>query len=258
MTYKTKPAAQPRVQLDPALFQIMPEQMDVEAMTRHSSINHHVDGMDYLCLSRSEALTVKLYLMEEPRNDNSGFLVNPHSHRYAFSSIVLAGALAHLRFMPSVATYASEWERFEYHAETRELKRIAPAWLHREAEICPAGARYFVEPHEIHTLCVDSAGPLLLGLVQFADQGTTSDLYLPVGSNGKMTLPGTRKPTIAELSSLRDRAIELMRASATFDTRTQYFERTAKGIENLKRESAGAQATVRELLEAAVKAESHQ
>jgi hypothetical protein len=250
MPHKKPQAAQPRVQLDPGLFRVMLEQMDVEAMACHSSINHHVNGMNYLCLSRSEALTVKLYLMEEPRNDNSGFLVNPHSHRYAFSSIVLAGALAHLRFMPSYATDARAWGRYEYHAETRERTKLCAASLHREVESCPVGTCYFVEPHEIHTLHVDPASPLLLGLVQFADEGTTSDLYLPMADNGEMAMPQTRRPTVAELSALRGRALGLM--GGDFDQRTEHFAKVAQGVERLQRDMAGADKQVKGLLQTAV------
>jgi hypothetical protein len=240
------------VPLSAALFQIMLEQMDVETMVRHSSINHHVNGMSYLCLSRTESLTVKLYLMEEPRNDNSGYLVNPHSHRYAFSSIVLFGALAHLRFRPSDHAGDRQWDRFEYHAETRERNKVGATKLRREVESCTAGACYFVEPHEIHTLHVDPAGPLLLGLVQFADQGITSDLYLPAGDNGAMVLPQTRRPSVDELAALRDRALELIAAGSSFADRTQHLATAAQGIATHRRDNAAAAVSSCAVMDAAL------
>lgn len=241
-----------RVQLDPALFRFLLEEMDAEAMTGHSSINHHVDGMNYLCLSRSESLTVKLYLMEEPRNDNSGFLVNPHSHRYAFSSLVLAGALAHLRFMPSESASDRQWDRFEYRAETREREKIGTTRLRREVESCSTGTCYFVEPHEIHTLHVDPAGPLLLGLVQFSDQTSTSDLYLPIADNGEMALPQTRRPTVGEMIGLRDRALDLIQAGDAFAARSRHWANVGQSIAAKKDESRAASASVSAFIDGAL------
>ena len=46
--------------LDRKFFaQMLREVSPAEAMP-HSVINHHVNGMDYLCLHRSDKLTVKL------------------------------------------------------------------------------------------------------------------------------------------------------------------------------------------------------
>lgn len=194
------------------MFQILLAQMDLEAMREHSQMNHHVNGMHYLCLSRTDKFTIKLYLMDKPANPNSLFLVNPHSHRYAFASMVLAGELNHMRFFerPQDGTYT--WDKYQFDCETRRQRWVAAVELDATVDRCQVGAQYFVEPNEIHTLVVHQGAPLMLGLMQFADTQDDSALYVPQSAGGKVNFSANYQPTLEDMAVLRERAFELLGA----------------------------------------------
>ncbi|ATI15711.1 hypothetical protein [Bordetella phage vB_BbrM_PHB04] len=191
-------------------FKTLLEQMDPVEMAQHSTINHHVDGMQYLCLHRSPKLTAKIYLIEQPTNPNSGFLVHPHSHRYPFSSVVLAGQLEHIRFLEMDG---ASWVRYSYRAESRQrlYDRACGLLVHR-IEPHHRGSSYFVQPYEIHTLrmITEPAKPVMIGLMQFADTQPTSELYLPDGMD-EVAYPQSRQPTAIEAFALRNRCLELLK-----------------------------------------------
>lgn len=73
---------------DEALHEIM----------QNSFHNFHVKGFDYICLERTPQITKKVYFFE----GNVAHLpevVNPHNHRYNFSTKVLSGKLLDTRYM---------------------------------------------------------------------------------------------------------------------------------------------------------------
>lgn len=188
-------------------FRTLLRQMDPAAMAQHSVLNHHAEGVDYICLHRTPTLTAKLYLIEQPRNPNSGFLVHPHSHRYAFTSTVLCGGLRHIRFFERDGV---QWQRHTYRAENRSREATRLCGLHAVAESHVRGHSYFVAPHEIHTLqMLPRPVPLLIGLLQFSDEQPESDLYLPAGQD-EMLYPDSRVPTAEDMRRLRARALELL------------------------------------------------
>lgn len=192
------------------IFRTLLQQMDAAEMAQHSTINHHVDGMQYLCLHRSPKLTAKIYLIEQPTNPNSGYLVHPHSHRYPFSSTLLSGELMHLRFGEIDGT---AWNRYRYHAEGRIRQHESPCDLALSAqEYCPCGSSYFVQPFEVHTLQLPDLWhkqPVMIGLLQFADTQPTSELYLPAGMD-EVVYPDSRRPTPEQAFALRTRCLELL------------------------------------------------
>ena len=227
--------------LTSSLFHTLLQTMNPEKMAEHSVLKHHADCLDYLCLHRSEDLTVKLYLIEKPENTNSGFLVNPHSHRYAFSSIMLAGSLQHLRLTPAgwinnphdsaefeipfdlnsqlIRADGKLWGEVEYNPDSR-VRVDKDTWYGlypTSRKIVTAGDTYFVKPHEIHTLKMlpeISPGPVLIGLVQFKNERETSRLFLPKQSryddHPHMEYPASRVPDIEETEALRNRCLQLM------------------------------------------------
>jgi hypothetical protein len=71
-------------------------------ITANSFKNFHVLGMDYLCLSRSDDRTVKVYMAEWARS-MAEEIVNPHDHRYDFRTICLAGQISNHAFRPASA-----------------------------------------------------------------------------------------------------------------------------------------------------------
>lgn len=199
------------INLDRNMFQILLAQMDLEAMRQHSQMNHHVNGLHYLCLSRTEKLTVKLYLMDKPANPNSTFLVHPHSHRYSFATMVLAGGVDHLRFSEYPDDGYYPWDKYAFDCETRRQRKVGTFGLAATVDRCEVGAQYFVNTDEIHTLVVHHGGPLLLGLVQFADTEDHSAIYLPK-SLVDINFACNFMPTLEDMHVLRERAFELLGA----------------------------------------------
>jgi hypothetical protein len=164
----------------------------------HSYMNHHVDGMHYLCLHRSPALTVKLYLMKRPTNPNEGFLVSPHAHRYAFHTVLLSGSVDHIRFAEDIGI---GHERYSYIAESKAMVRTRTVRLDvMDIEHVAKSGTYFVDVNEIHTLRpTDPSWPLLLGLFQYSDLLPSSALYLPQHLNGYLLRPKTRPMTLRDM-----------------------------------------------------------
>lgn len=194
----------------PIFYRTLLEQMNPATMAQHSTINHHANGVQYLCLHRTMGLTVKLYLIERPENHHSGYLVNPHSHRYPFSSTVLAGRLLHVRFVES-NDLTKDWSRCTYYYEQRRTVHDELVALEGFPDLIEKGESYWVDPHEIHTLrMLERGGPLLLGLTQFADTRPASNLYLPIGQD-EPVYPDSRQPSANEMAALRDRCMELLR-----------------------------------------------
>ncbi len=184
-------------------------ELDPAEAAQHSTINHHVEGMDYLCLHRSEKLTAKLYFIDPARiaKESGSFLVTPHTHRYAFESTVLAGLLRHARFSQ---LSGCDVERFTYDAETRARRREGHhnliAYDVRTHGSNTSDDTYWVDTDEIHTLLVPYR-PVLLGLVQFADTRPVSDVFIPSREDGRLEFPASRRPTAEEADDLRRRAL---------------------------------------------------
>jgi hypothetical protein len=178
-------------------------------MAQHSCINHHVDGMNYICLLRTDELTIKIYMMGRPENPNNGFLVNPHSHRYPFDSTVLCGELEHIRFHKTSTTFkgVKVWSEYQYSPETREIVNMGEAQFFMSSVYHTEGGSYFVKSDEIHTLRFNDDKPVIIGLTQFADEREHSELYLPREQKGFLQ-PNSRCPTVEELEELKVVAIK--------------------------------------------------
>lgn len=187
-------------------FEQLLHEMSVIKMAPYSRINHHADGVDYLCLHRSDELTVKLYLIEEPVNQNGNGLVNPHSHRYAFQSVVLHGSLIHATYRQKPGGY---YDRFIHNPDQDTLTTDGSFGLQRTLEPMVTGDSYFILPQHIHTLrMIPKSGPVLIGIAQFRDTRRTSHLYIPTGK--QMLRPDTRIPTVGELFGRKLRCLDLL------------------------------------------------
>jgi hypothetical protein len=197
--------------MNPKFFQQLLAEMDPTVTAQHSTINHHVEGMDYLCLHRGDKLTAKLYFIEPKRVKAAPgeFLVTPHSHRYAFQTVVMAGDLTHVRF-DKVIGHEGNWEHFGYHAETRARRRegfcdlsIRSSRVHSFGNyLCDS---YWVDAHELHTLRVPEE-PVLLGLVQFGDTREQSDIFIKTEKKGALEFAASRRPSVDEVIELEKRA----------------------------------------------------
>lgn len=182
------------------LYSKLLDRIDVRKMAQHSVLNHHANGMHYLCLHRSDDLTVKIYFMEETANPNSDFLVHPHSHRYAFETTVLVGVVEHVLFDPA---WGKAWQEFEYRMEHKTLNKVRDLGLTAARRaIYDEGDTYFVKPDEVHTLrMLNLPEPVVLGLTQYQDERAFSELYLPAGCD-EPVFPDSRQPTPDELDAL--------------------------------------------------------
>lgn len=183
-------------------------EMDLVEMMNHSMMNHIINGMHYLCLHRSPKITLKLYLIERKTNDFAGFLLHPHTHRYAFDSTVLAGSIEELKFQPCKG---DEWDQYEYVTELRKFERRANYGLIGEGHVYQPGEHYFNDVTDIHTLrAVPDAGPVLIGLMQFMDTKRSSDLYLPFGRPEALKFSDSRRPSVNNMKWLRQRCLDLL------------------------------------------------
>ncbi|MEX3764424.1 hypothetical protein [Paraburkholderia phenoliruptrix] len=197
--------------MTPQSFRQLLEELDPRVAAQYSTINHHVDGMQYLCLHRSPRLTVKLYLIDPALIDRQPgeFLVTPHTHRYAFESTVLAGSLDHVRFVESSAHDDGEaYDRFVYLPETRaRLEAGSTRLAVRERHTYGVGASYWNDVRDIHTLAI-SDRLTVLGLTQFADTERNSIVYVKPGA--EMKYPAAHTPTTAPTDLMRRLALDAM------------------------------------------------
>jgi hypothetical protein len=188
------------------IYRTLLDQLNPELAAADSMLNHHADGMDYLCLHRAGGLTVKLYLLHYAENENNGWLVNPHSHRYSFESTVLAGAIRHITF---ARQKGREWQEHRYDPDNKTVKPGQHVGLEWQADLHKPGSSYFVDPMDIHTLqVVKEAGPTLIGIHQMADVKQQTELYMRPGET--MMMPNYRRPSVAQVEELARRCMDLM------------------------------------------------
>lgn len=201
---------------DLVLFSKLLHSVGLEQMA-NSRINHHANGMDYLCLLRTPKLTVKLYRIKDTaKNVNSGYLVHPHNHRYGFSSVLLHGDITHIRFkltqLPSEAD--STYDKWVYSAENKKGQKDPRGafMLTERIEHHRQRGEYLVNPYEIHTLRIKEGQETLIGLIQYEDTAMLSDLYLPSGKSfDDLPKVDTRTPTVDEFVQLREDCINLFK-----------------------------------------------
>lgn len=200
--------------------------LNLEKCQKHSRMDHHAVGMNYLNLQRSEKFTLKLYMIEGDIRHNSGYLVHPHSHRYEFNTVVLAGSIGNVIFddvgkrpKKSATQHYEESiagggclhaDRYEYSHEDGLTGEPVQTWLDIDTGRSAGytkGQSYLLKTDEIHTL-VTRGEPTLLCLSQFEDRVTTNRLYLPVG----MTLPEPTGyiPSMEQMAAMKQRAMELL------------------------------------------------
>lgn len=77
--------------------------------------NFHAKGLDYICLERRVNLTRKVYFLNGDVTKIPE-VVNPHDHRYSFSTTVLAGEMLDHCFAPAgtLVDDAHVYDRFSY------------------------------------------------------------------------------------------------------------------------------------------------
>ena len=143
--------------------------IDLDHVLDNSFKNFHVKGFDYLCVRRSARITDKLYFFD---GDISKLpeVVNPHDHRYAFNTKVLAGRSKNTVYQPSLT--GQVYNRFDYltplnggdgfHWSGYEHLDVASDHAYAKGEGYSSG------PNDIHTISI-LEDRTILWLRQFED-----------------------------------------------------------------------------------------
>lgn len=128
-------------------------EVTVDEVIANSFRDYHVKGFDYICLRRSPSETVKLYFFD---GDVSKLpeVVNPHDHRYDFSTLCVAGRVQNIWFRED--QWGKTFNRFAY--ETPLLGGKGFTWVGESSlriarrYTIGAGRRYQMRFDEIHTI----------------------------------------------------------------------------------------------------------
>lgn len=163
---------------------------DLETIAANSFKDFHVKGMDYLCLYRSEVLTIKVYFFDGVGTD--GALVMPHDHRYNFGTTVLAGELIDERYaldlcaMPGSDRYSQFYYETPLNDANGGFYYFRDAFLYKaETKRMSKGNYLFTPSQVIHTIKVKP--DTVLCLHQFED-------LLPIGAPTRAFKQGDKAP----------------------------------------------------------------
>jgi hypothetical protein len=146
----------------------------IEQIVTNSYKNFHAKGVSYLCLKRTPNLTVKLYHFD---GDVSKLpeVVNPHDHRYAFTTYVLAGAIENTFYEKH--ELGMPFSRFAFRTpllggtgfgevDAVNLRKSRCSFFHADSRM---RARYTMGIDQIHTINVRENETVLM-LYQFEDE----------------------------------------------------------------------------------------
>jgi hypothetical protein len=140
----------------------------------HSYKNYHNVGVNYINLFRDERLTVKVYLLDPKaiKSNQDGFLVNPHNHRYAFSTTVLFGSVSNINFQETPKeTSVNIYHKFDYlgYQENSSFNYCGEVGLEIVEDILyKPWESYLLDENTVHTLRL-SDEPTGLLLIQHID-----------------------------------------------------------------------------------------
>jgi len=148
----------------------------IEAMCANSYRDFHAKGLDYLCLHRSEEVTLKAYFFEGECLESPELIV-PHDHRYGFVTHVLASHLVERRWAECGSEGGAVYQQFDYATPLNGGSGFAwkgevrlGGW---DNGVHGPGTAYMTRRDQIHTLANVARGTVIV-IQQFADQ-------IPVG-----------------------------------------------------------------------------
>lgn len=184
---------------------------DVETIADNSYLDFHAKGLQYICLKRDPlGETHKVYFLPS----NPAGIVNPHNHRYAFETELLAGRVVDQRYdiaKPGQPYLRRRWftpldggEGFGLDGNPCQLQELPPDHFARP------GSKWATSLGVIHTL-----RPLtesVIYLVQRPSIRGSSAVYLPEGEPLPSLSGLYRKPSIDTVISLLRTIQELMPA----------------------------------------------
>lgn len=173
--------------------------MQIEQMIEHSYRNFHVKGFDYVCLKRSPRHTRKAYFFDGAVSQLPE-VVNPHDHRYHFTTQVIAGVMSNSTYTEvgmghpdGVPYHRFSWDtplnggsgfKFEKTTNLVEMRR----YRYTPGEV------YLMRAEELHTIRMHAEGTVIL-LDQFED-------VVPVGTPTSTFMHDRAPP---EMSGLYER-----------------------------------------------------
>lgn len=169
--------------------------VDLDNLIQNSYKNFHAKGLDYICLKRAADHTIKVYFLD---GDASKLpeVVNPHDHRYLFSSRVLAGRLEDYTYIPTTNEGAETFQTFDYMTPLnggngftyRGEERLLRTKINRITE----GQCLFTSSKNIHTIAA-KADQTVIMLEQYAD-------VVPLNKPTTLWVPeGEPKPDVSGL-----------------------------------------------------------
>lgn len=145
------------------LAQKLVEQARPTALLPHSRHNHHVRGLDYVCLHRSPELTVKAYIFDKPQHavqhtENDTWLVWPHNHRYAFDHLTLTGRIDNIIVdFAEPGSHTVPVDIIAYDASERAHEVIGQSRLTRVRRLITLpGDHFSLDPLTLHTIQVEN------------------------------------------------------------------------------------------------------
>lgn len=158
-----------------------------------SYFNFHVEGLTYINLFRDRQLTVKLYLFNDVKLNKQGYLVHPHNHSYNFYHKTLVGQIANSRFTitdpdrtTTEANGQCRWDVWQYATPLNGGDGVSPVdlqvGLKESREVLKAGAGYYLDHKEYHTIAPLSGDYAAAVLVQYHDVShLPTTMFVPAG-----------------------------------------------------------------------------
>lgn len=144
--------------------------MNMEEVIANSFKDFHSKGLDYICLRRSPVLTTKLYFFD---GDVSKLpeVVNPHDHRYDFSTVCLSGCVENQWFEEH--RDGARYETFSYNTPLNGgdgFEWIGTTRLRIKKRVLRGvGESYLMTYDELHTIRI-AANDTVLMLSQYEDR----------------------------------------------------------------------------------------
>lgn len=150
--------------------------VNIEHAQEFSYKGLHVEAIDYVCLFRSEHLTVKAYFFDHGSN---GEMIVPHTHRYSFDTRIVTGQLTENRY--AVINWGEyNTGKWVWRTPIDGGTGMSPAGLDSircfSRKTYEAGGNYHNRAHiDIHALSDVQPGTIAI-LTQFQDVGASETL----------------------------------------------------------------------------------
>ncbi|RAV17546.1 hypothetical protein DQP57_00540 [Mycobacterium colombiense] len=163
----------------------------MDAVLDNSYRDFHVKGFDYLCLHRTDDLTIKAYFITDAIQDLPE-VVNPHDHRYDFQTECLSGMIRNKWYTRELKTLrpgkmfsAFLWDTPLNGGEGFRYSNRAMLWQNGIFTAGP-GRGYSMRHDEIHTIQVLKPETCIV-LAQHKDK-------VPVGMPTRTYIDGDAPP----------------------------------------------------------------